>query len=332
MIASAKTVDRIMDCEQFIQSRDDTNLKLFLRERRPDGPVDQAGTPLLLIHGATIASVLWDNPISEWSWMNRLASDGFHVFALDLRGYGRSTRPTCFDLPPDENTPYARAADVQKDVVDAIHYILEQTASDQIDLLGGSWGSIVCGKLAAEADQSIIRKLVLYAPLYCDANNRPSWLDLDVIDNPSGIGAYRRVSLQQMRDRWDAEIPVCEKVAWRASGVLEAMVNNCLSEEMEQSGSRSDSFKVPNGTIADLQQAFTGNPLYECEDISTPVMLIRGSHDPVSTHEDASQLFTRISSDIKRYTIIGNGAHFMIAEKKFGEVHTAVAGFLLEKL
>ena len=49
---------------------------------------------VLFIHGAgTPAEVAFDVPHEDYSWMRYLAEAGFDVFAMDVTGIGRSTRP-----------------------------------------------------------------------------------------------------------------------------------------------------------------------------------------------------------------------------------------------
>lgn len=333
-ISERSFVPEILTKEHRIQSTSDPLVQLHLRERRAFNTSDHP-VPLLLIHGATISSVLWDNPLPGWSWMDRLAMDGFHVFAVDLRGYGRSSRPESFNHPPLENAPYARVRDVEQDVIDTIEFIKNHTGSSQIDLLGGSWGSIICGKLVAENQKINVRRLILYAPLYSETTTRPDWLGRPPISQTASIGAYRRVSSQQLKHRWDEEIPVQNKSLWRPDGIFESLASSCIEYDKDPGGQGRETqseFLVPNGTIADLYEVFDGKPLYDSGGISIPTLLIRGSADPISTHEDAFRLFESLKSDTKRYTVIGNGAHFMIAEHKIKEVHSAITGFLAEAL
>src|ERR1700739_2848408 len=54
----------------------------------------------LFIHGAgTPAEVSFDVPYHDYSWMAYLAQAGFDVFAMDMTGYGRSTRPAPMNDP-----------------------------------------------------------------------------------------------------------------------------------------------------------------------------------------------------------------------------------------
>ena len=55
---------------------------------------------VLFIHGAgTPGEVSFDVPYRDYSWMEFLARAGFDVFAMDMTGYGRSTRPAAMNDP-----------------------------------------------------------------------------------------------------------------------------------------------------------------------------------------------------------------------------------------
>ena len=49
---------------------------------------------VLMVHGGfSPATLAFDVPYRDYSWMERLAREGFDVFAMDMTGYGRSGRP-----------------------------------------------------------------------------------------------------------------------------------------------------------------------------------------------------------------------------------------------
>ena len=49
---------------------------------------------MLFVHGSTYpAHTGFDVPLGGQSWMEFIASRGYDVYCLDVRGYGRSTRP-----------------------------------------------------------------------------------------------------------------------------------------------------------------------------------------------------------------------------------------------
>ena len=64
----------------------------------PDGP--DADRVVLFVHGAgTPAEVAFDAGYQDYSWMAYVAQAGYDVFAMDMTGYGRSTRPAPMNDP-----------------------------------------------------------------------------------------------------------------------------------------------------------------------------------------------------------------------------------------
>ena len=69
---------------------------------------------VVLVHGAgTPAEVSFDVPYGDYSWMAYLANAGFDVFAMDMIGYGRSTRPPA--MADACNFPKAQQAQFRRD-------------------------------------------------------------------------------------------------------------------------------------------------------------------------------------------------------------------------
>jgi len=335
-VMSERMTESLINTDHFIASSEQDGLTLRLRERALTSLTApaQGGVPLLMVHGATVPSVLWDHPIAEWSWMNRLAKDGIHVYALDIRGYGGSTRPPVMAaLDPENFEPYARATDVQEDVMDAIAFIKTRHGVDTVDLLGGSWGSIICGLFASSDLAQHIRRLVLYAPIYNEGHTKTSWWhgavdphNKDQI-NPK-LGAYRWVVRNSLLDRWDEEIPHADKTLWRKDEVFNALFEACLTEDPAAKTEPSPAFRAPNGTLVDLFAAYTGRPVFDAKRIQTPTLLVRGDHDDTASRIGAARLLDEISAKHKVCVEVGNGAHFVILEHQSQPVHQAVTQFL----
>jgi pimeloyl-ACP methyl ester carboxylesterase len=102
--------NRLLRIDHYVQVRSkapaisEQLTQIYFRE------VVEAGTALrggpaadrvaLFIHGAgTPGEVSFDVPYQDYSWMAYLAHAGFDVFAMDMTGYGRSTRPAAMNDP-----------------------------------------------------------------------------------------------------------------------------------------------------------------------------------------------------------------------------------------
>src|SRR5262249_46489342 len=79
-------------------------VSLYVRERILAGSASQTGSAsapvVIFVHGAALGSTgAFDAAYQDYSWMEYLARGGFDTFALDLTGYGFSTRPTTMNDP-----------------------------------------------------------------------------------------------------------------------------------------------------------------------------------------------------------------------------------------
>ncbi len=284
-------------------------------------------TPVLLLHGATFGAPMFDLPPPAVSMQRDLAARGWRNFALDLRGYGWSTPAATLDAPPEQNAPYARLADVVEDLAAGVRFAIEQAGSKQVNLVGFSWGTVIAGAFAGR-NGGVLERLVLYAPVFAEAND--AWIDriADPSDrtriNPS-LGAYRWIGLADLRSRWDADIPEGADVADYRDGAVPDAIMQALAKADPASGTRGElSFRAPTGALADLFEIFNGRPLYDPQRISPPTLIIRGGDDTTSTASDASRLFGRLGARQKRLVTISPGSHFLCVERNardlFGEI------------
>lgn len=300
-----------------VDAADSMGLSLHLRHATPAG---SARGTVLLVHGATLASGLWDIQVPGYSVLEALALAGFSAWAVDIRGYARSAR---LQAPA---TAYAGREEAVRDIAAALAYACCHDQVDQAVLVGGSWGSITSALLASQ-DASGIAGLALMAPLHAAVNEL--WLaDLaDPADRSRlhpGLGATRTVSREQLLARWDPEIPEGRQAARREAAVLDALLADALACEPR---SESGHFTVPNGTLHDLFEVFSGRPLYPAAALRMPVLLVRGEHDATSTQADAQRLFESIASPDKQYLQIGDAGHFVCAERRADEFQRALIDF-----
>ena len=93
-VSVKSTVPAIAGQTTSIYVREVVRAGTALRNRPSANPV------VLFVHGAgTPGAVGFDVAYQDYSWMAYLARAGFDVFAMDMTGYGRSTRPAAMNDP-----------------------------------------------------------------------------------------------------------------------------------------------------------------------------------------------------------------------------------------
>ncbi len=301
---------------------------LHVRACRPQG------TPrgvVLFVHGATVASVLFDIPVPGYSLLEACAAAGWWSFACDLGGYARSTRPAAMQGPATDCPLLCTGEQALADLDRVVAALRKLTGTRQLALAGGSWGSLTAARYALRAPDAVER-LILIAPLFATVN--AGWLQTLADPSEPGrinpkLGGYRFVSREDLLSRWDPEIPSGEEDQRRDPAVLEALMRDELAADPQSP--RPDAFRVPNGTLHDLFEVFSGRPLYAPEGIQMPCLLIRGADDQTSTPADAALLHGRLGARHKRWVTVPRAGHFLQAERTgAAAVQGAIDEFLHE--
>ena len=123
---------------------------------------------LLFVHGATYpAETSFDLSLGGFSWMDYIAQRGWDVYLVDVRGYGRSTRPPEMEQPPASNPPVVSTEVAIKDLGSVNDFIRERRGVRRIGLMGWSWGTVITGSYAAAFTEKVDR-LVLYGPQWLE--------------------------------------------------------------------------------------------------------------------------------------------------------------------
>src|ERR1039458_6349270 len=175
----------------------DPGIQLFVRNKHPAGKETSADKILLFVHGATYpAETAFGLPIEGVSMMDLIAARGYDVYLVDVRGYGRSTRPAEMSQPPEANKPIVSTKVAAHDLGAAVDYIRGKRKVSKIDVMGWSWGTSIAGLYTSEHNDKVNR-LVLYAPQWI-RNEPPA----PAAANAPPLGAYRLVSRESARARW----------------------------------------------------------------------------------------------------------------------------------
>lgn len=202
-----------------------------LRERSlPDRVV-------LFIHGAgTPAEVSFDVGYQDYSWMAFLARAGYDVFAMDMTGYGRSTRPAPMNDPcnlskdqqasfvpslmaapcnPSRTETITHMGSDWNDIDAVVDHIRALRHVEKLNLVAWSQGGPRAGGYSAQHPEKV-SKMVLLAPAY----NRDGPAAM-----PAGPGRGSIVGTQSRTEfyaNWDRQVgcpdqydPAAAEVTWR---------------------------------------------------------------------------------------------------------------------
>jgi pimeloyl-ACP methyl ester carboxylesterase len=309
--------------ETFMVPAADAGIQLHVRNKRPAG-VDRFGPEriVLFVHGATYpAETGFDIALPGGSWLEYAASRGFDAYLVDVRGYGRSTRPASMGQPPSANPPFADTGDAVKDVSAAVEFILKRRGVAKINLVGWSWGTAIMGTYTAQ-NNAKVNRLVLYAPLYAMREAPPI----------SGVGAYRTVQREPARQRGVRGIPAdrVEEISPRAW--FDQWFDANLVTDPQGASQSPPVVRAPNGVIKDIVEIWSkGRSPYDPAAIRVPTLLIIGEWDQDTPLYMAQEVFTKMTnSPDKRFVVLGEGTHAYALEKNRMRLIREVQQFLEE--
>lgn len=310
--------------EEFKIPAVDPGIELYMRNKHPAGVTRFApGKILLLVHGATYpAEASFDLKLNGLSWMDYIAQRGYDVYMVDLRGYGKSTRPEQMNQPAADNPPIVRTETAIKDVGAAVDFILKRRGVPKIDLLGWSWGTEIMGWYTAQ-NNAKVNRLVLYAPLWI-ATTPPSI-------SPSGkLGAYRSITLQAAKDRWFRGVAEDKKADLIPAGWFEAWADAAFASDPQGAKQTPPVVRAPNGVVQDIGEFWAaGKAQYDPGDIRVPTFLAHAEWDADTPSYMLYAYFAKLTqAPYKRYVEIGEGTHNVMLEKNRMQLFQEVQQFL----
>lgn len=326
--AAAQTADdgdRILRVEHFVPVHSmapgmaGQTAQIHMRERVRAGTAlrtdDFAGSVVLFVHGAgTPAEVAFDASYPGYSWMAFLAEAGFDAFAVNMTGYGRSTRPPAMNDPcalaegqqslvvrPPSVAPDCGEGDwypittIESDWADidaAVEYIRSVRNVDRVSLIAWSLGGPRAGGYAARHPEKVDR-LVLLAPAYrrdSDAS-RPAGL---------GGGAGMTVQTRAAFDaNWDRQVG-CE-------GQYKREVSDAVWRDMMASDAVGATWGV--GMRRAPRVPTWGWNEQTVARTATPTLLISPAHDGQVPASRVSDLFEDLGSGSKVLIDLGCTSH-----------------------
>ena len=325
---STETKTAEIATEEFMIPAVGPGIELYVRNKHPVNVSAYPGDRVLLfVHGATYpAETSFDLPLNGLSWMDYIAQRGYDVYLVDMRGYGKSTRPKEMDEPPERNEPIVHTDTAVKDVGTAADFIRKRRSTEKINLMGWSWGTAIMASYTTQHNEKV-SKLVLYAPQWL--HNSPS-----LTDSGGKLGAYRSVTRDGAKGRWLTGVPENKKGDLIPDGWFDTWADATFATDPIGARRSPPVLRAPNGVVADGRDFWsTGKPLYDPADIRVPTFLAHAEWDADLPNYMLYAYFEKLTNTpYKRYLQIGEGTHTIFMEKNRMQLFLSVQQFLDEKV
>jgi pimeloyl-ACP methyl ester carboxylesterase/organic hydroperoxide reductase OsmC/OhrA len=291
--------ESIVAAEHWVQH---DGIRLYLWEKCQGAA---AGRPVVVLaHGSsTPGRETFDLRVPgkpSYSLMDFLAREGFDVFAADVRGFGRSTRP-------EAPVTTAQAADDLDAVVD---YVRDLRGAARVSLLAWSWGTQYAGMFIA-AHPDMVARYVSYAQMHADS--------ADIARRRARLDTYRRsLYVDTPEPYWKARFH-----SGTPAGANDPEVINAYAVAAARVQPAT-----PTGPQLDL---LTLLPMVRPEAIAVPTLMIHGEYDDVADRAGLMPFFERLPNPDKKYVVVPDAGHMMHLQKGHAAFQQQVVGFLRGK-
>jgi pimeloyl-ACP methyl ester carboxylesterase len=284
--------------EHWVENGD---IRLRLWEKR-SGPTD--GKPVVILaHGSSSpGEQSFDLQVPgkpTYSLMDALAGAGFNVFAPDVRGFGRSTKP-----PKGVTT-----AEAAEDFSAVIDYVCGLRGVDKVSVVAWSWGTQYAGlSVIAKADK--VARYVSYAQMHGASP--------DIIRRGEKLYTYQKAPyLPVAEGDWKVRFSSMTPESTNDPAVIDAFAKAAAAVQAQ----------TPTGPQIDM---VTSLPIVNPRLINVPVLLIHGAHDDVADTAGLAPFFSSLPNPDKRYVVIPNAGHMMHLQAGHLRFQKALIGFLSE--
>jgi len=324
--ASADDSDRVLTIDHYVRVTSTVPAiagqaaQLYVRERVQAGGALRTSAfgdrVVLFVHGAgTPAEVAFDVPYQDYSWMAFLARAGFDVFAVDMTGYGRSTRPAPMNDPcnlaKDRQAGFVAApcapgyphtltsvASDWAEIGAAVDYIRALRHVERISLVAWSRGGPRAGGYASQHPDKV-RRLIVLAPAY-DRNAPANSAERTLAD---GVPLNTQ-SRQDFDVNWDRQVGCTDQYDRAAS--------NAVWTEMLA----SDPVGATWGPGVRRAPEMTGTwPAAMAAKLKTPFLMISGAHDKQVPQERVRELYADAGSSEKVFVDLACSSHNAMWER-----------------
>jgi pimeloyl-ACP methyl ester carboxylesterase len=333
------TIDRLLDHKTTIPGLKGMVMRLFVRERvlksLDDAPAPRKfkGKAVLMVHGGFWPSTgPFDLSYKDYSWMAALAAAGYDVWALDMTGYGRSSRPKMDDphnLPPEDQKeliphtlkkvgkpsyPYIlTTTDSDADDIDrVVDYIRAYRGIDKVSLIGWSGGGFRIGTYTVRHPEKV-DKLVIFAS---------STYDRKAPDGPPAKlperGYPMRFQSRYVGEtlRWDSKVGCPDQVA---PGLKDIIWSGTAQSDPVGAEWGPGGLRAPTRTTYGWNKKAAGK-------ITHPTLIMIGEFDRLTARN--LQIYGDLAAKKKVFVQIACASHFLPWEKNRHVLHKGAIEWL----
>ena len=332
------TIDRLISHASTVPAIKGQKIDLFVREKVPTAfvegkPGSLEGKVVLFVHGGySPATLAFDVPYRDYSWMEYLAYGGLDVFAMDMTGYGRSGRPMMDDpcnldpkqqpllVPRNLKAPCANPypfqlvnSDSETDDINAVvDYIRRLRGVDKVTLIGWSGGGIRAGTFAARHPGKVDRMVIWASSSYKRSNPDTP---------PATLPAPGAPVTMQIR-----ETGIDKR--WLANVKCEGQVETGIPDLIWSLNAQADPLAAqwgPGGLRAP-SRTYWGWNANAAAKLQMPVLVMVGEEDALLPSN--VELFDDLGAQRKVFMRIACASHFMNWEKQREVLHRSSLDWL----
>lgn len=261
----------------------DAGMKLMVVAKIP--AAGRLGKAVLLVHGSGVGWAYWDVPIRDYSIMDDLAKKGFDVYAVECRGYGKSSKPNGMEV---------NATNIARDLKSVLAEIGKRSGVSKVSLAGHSSAGAVLLVAASLYPDTLDRMILIGVPYKKVHPNFVAYatkvIEMGKEPGKDYVQNLHYKDVEKRLDAYDGDI-----VAWYKK-IVE-----------EQYG------LMPGGVYPDVISN-PGIPVVPTTKI--PTLVLNGSKEYVVDPEDAMALFKDLGAPDKAMIILPGGFHLMFLEKR----------------
>ncbi len=257
-------------------------MKLYVWEKYAGSPAGKK--VVVLAHGsATAGKESFDLQVPgkpSYSLMDCLAQAGFDVFALDTRGFGRSTHPES----------HMTTQEASEDLNAVVDYVLKLRGVAKVDLLGWSWGTQYGGMFVMAFPQKVER-YVSFAQMHV---NSP-----DIARRRPRIEVFRKNSYISIPEAgWKPRFYSMTPASANDPDVVDAYARAAAAVEK----------RTATGPQLDM---VTIMPMINPRLMPVPIMIIHGEYDDVADLDGLFPFFKQLPNPHKKYVVVPQAGHMM---------------------